>query len=65
MKRKNSVSSENIPGRWLKDVSLPHQRGMGSINSPTHTQKDCVESDLNALFAQFTVFNTHTNCCCR
>eukprot|EP00983_Pelagomonas_calceolata_P040261 1137533-Pelagomonas_calceolata.AAC.1 len=23
--------------------------GMGSIDSPTHTQKDCVESDLSAL----------------
>eukprot|EP00983_Pelagomonas_calceolata_P032946 1032281-Pelagomonas_calceolata.AAC.1 len=31
--------------------------GMGSIDSPTHTQKVCVESDLSAmkLFAQFTV----------
>eukprot|EP00983_Pelagomonas_calceolata_P049110 1141358-Pelagomonas_calceolata.AAC.1 len=30
-------------------------RGMGSIDSPTHTQKDCVESDLSALklLAQF------------
>eukprot|EP00983_Pelagomonas_calceolata_P061848 1147003-Pelagomonas_calceolata.AAC.1 len=33
--------------------------GMGSIDSPTHTQKDCVESDLSALklFAQFTVLS--------
>eukprot|EP00983_Pelagomonas_calceolata_P015679 497664-Pelagomonas_calceolata.AAC.1 len=32
-------------------------RGMGSIDSPTHTQKDGVESHLSALklFAQFTV----------
>eukprot|EP00983_Pelagomonas_calceolata_P025425 798560-Pelagomonas_calceolata.AAC.1 len=29
--------------------------GMGSMNSPTHTQKDCVESDHSTLklFAQF------------
>eukprot|EP00983_Pelagomonas_calceolata_P002217 75087-Pelagomonas_calceolata.AAC.1 len=32
-------------------------RGMGSVDSPTHTQKDCVEGDLSTLklFAQFTV----------
>eukprot|EP00983_Pelagomonas_calceolata_P123658 1161030-Pelagomonas_calceolata.AAC.7 len=32
-------------------------QGMGSVDSPTHTQKDCVESGLSALklFAQFTV----------
>eukprot|EP00983_Pelagomonas_calceolata_P131769 1161808-Pelagomonas_calceolata.AAC.9 len=32
-------------------------QGMGSIDSPTHTQEDGVESDLSALklFAQFTV----------
>eukprot|EP00983_Pelagomonas_calceolata_P009000 292693-Pelagomonas_calceolata.AAC.1 len=37
---------------WSFRASL----GMDSIDSPTHTQKDCVESDLSALkFAQFTV----------
>eukprot|EP00983_Pelagomonas_calceolata_P133021 1161925-Pelagomonas_calceolata.AAC.1 len=32
-------------------------QGMGSIDSPIHTQEDCVESDLSALklFAQLTV----------
>eukprot|EP00983_Pelagomonas_calceolata_P013106 418702-Pelagomonas_calceolata.AAC.1 len=32
-------------------------RSMGSIDSPTYTQKDCVESDRSALklIAQFTV----------
>eukprot|EP00983_Pelagomonas_calceolata_P028676 897988-Pelagomonas_calceolata.AAC.1 len=31
--------------------------GMGSIDSPTHIQNDCVESELSTLklFAQFTV----------
>eukprot|EP00983_Pelagomonas_calceolata_P047246 1140548-Pelagomonas_calceolata.AAC.2 len=31
--------------------------GMGSVDSPTHTQKDCVKSDLSTLklFAQFAV----------
>eukprot|EP00983_Pelagomonas_calceolata_P130675 1161703-Pelagomonas_calceolata.AAC.1 len=28
---------------------------MGSIDSPTHTQKDCVESDLSALKLFYTV----------
>eukprot|EP00983_Pelagomonas_calceolata_P048677 1141162-Pelagomonas_calceolata.AAC.1 len=31
--------------------------GMGNVDSPNHTQKDCLESDLETLklFAQFTV----------
>eukprot|EP00983_Pelagomonas_calceolata_P077565 1153923-Pelagomonas_calceolata.AAC.2 len=38
--------------------------GMGSIDSPTHTKKDCVESDLNALklIAQSTVMLSQTGC---
>eukprot|EP00983_Pelagomonas_calceolata_P012836 410361-Pelagomonas_calceolata.AAC.1 len=38
--------------------------GMGNIDSPTHTQKDCVESDLSTLklFARLTV--TVRCCCC-
>eukprot|EP00983_Pelagomonas_calceolata_P082736 1156008-Pelagomonas_calceolata.AAC.4 len=30
---------------------------MGNIDTPTHTQEDCVESDISAfqLFAKFTV----------
>eukprot|EP00983_Pelagomonas_calceolata_P036450 1133732-Pelagomonas_calceolata.AAC.1 len=32
-------------------------QGMGSMDSPTHTQKDCAESDISTLklFAQLTV----------
>eukprot|EP00983_Pelagomonas_calceolata_P118261 1160490-Pelagomonas_calceolata.AAC.6 len=34
-------------------------KGMGSIDNPTHTQEDCVESDLSTLklFAQFAVLS--------
>eukprot|EP00983_Pelagomonas_calceolata_P043792 1139049-Pelagomonas_calceolata.AAC.1 len=41
---------------WSFHASLVDLAGMGSIDSPTHTQKDSVESDLSTvkLFAQFT-----------
>eukprot|EP00983_Pelagomonas_calceolata_P073041 1151981-Pelagomonas_calceolata.AAC.8 len=32
-------------------------RGMGSIDSPTHTQKDCVEGDLSALNLKLPVLD--------
>eukprot|EP00983_Pelagomonas_calceolata_P067053 1149327-Pelagomonas_calceolata.AAC.2 len=36
---------------------LVKMQGMGSIDSPTHTQEDCVESNLNTLklFVQFAL----------
>eukprot|EP00983_Pelagomonas_calceolata_P075348 1152972-Pelagomonas_calceolata.AAC.2 len=39
--------------------------GMGSIDSPTHTQKDCVESDLSTLqlFAQLTALIMRSTQC--
>eukprot|EP00983_Pelagomonas_calceolata_P053890 1143479-Pelagomonas_calceolata.AAC.1 len=43
---------------WVFGSMCPQgTRGMGSVDRPTHTQKDCVESDLSTskLFAQFTL----------
>eukprot|EP00983_Pelagomonas_calceolata_P065108 1148441-Pelagomonas_calceolata.AAC.8 len=40
-------------------------KGMGSTDSPTHTQEDCVESDLCTL-QLFAVQTLHSSlCCCR
>eukprot|EP00983_Pelagomonas_calceolata_P078101 1154152-Pelagomonas_calceolata.AAC.1 len=34
-------------------VSLPHQRGIGGTDSPTHTQEDCVKERKKDLHLPF------------